>query len=99
MLKIDKDLKDDTLTILLDGRLDTLTAPLLEDEIKAIDENVKHLIINMTMLNYISSAGLRLMLSAQKKMNKQGDMIIKGANETLKEIFEVTGFIDILDFV
>lgn len=97
MLKIDKDLKDDTLTILLDGRLDTLTAPLLEDEIKSIDENVKHLVFNMTMLNYISSAGLRLMLSAQKKMNKQGDMIIKGANETLKEIFEVTGFLEILN--
>ncbi len=97
MLKIDKDLKDDTLTILLDGRLDTLTAPSLEDEIKAIDENVKHLVFNMVMLNYISSAGLRLMLSAQKKMNKQGDMVIKGANETLKEIFEVTGFLDILN--
>lgn len=97
MLKIDKDLKDDTLTILLDGRLDTLTAPLLEDEIKNIDKNVKHLVFNMAMLNYISSAGLRLMLSAQKKMNKQGDMIIKGANETLKEIFEVTGFLEILN--
>ncbi len=97
MLKIDKDLNNDTLTILLDGRLDTLTAPLLEEEIKSIDENVKHLVFNMTMLNYISSAGLRLMLSAQKKMNKQGDMVIKGANETLKEIFEVTGFLEILN--
>ena len=97
MLKIEKDLNNDTLTILLDGRLDTLTAPLLEEEIKSIDENVKHLVFNMTMLNYISSAGLRLMLSAQKKMNKQGDMVIKGANETLKEIFEVTGFLEILN--
>ena len=77
------------------GRLDTTTAPQLEAEIKQLD-GITNLIFDFEELEYLSSAGLRVLLTAQKTMNKQGEMIIKKVNETINEIFEVTGFIDIL---
>lgn len=77
------------------GRLDTTTAPQLEAEIKQLD-GITNLIFDFEELEYLSSAGLRVLLTAQKTMNKQGEMIIKNVNETINEIFEVTGFIDIL---
>ncbi len=84
------------LTIALGGRLDTTTAPELETKLKASLDGISFLTFDLKDLEYISSAGLRILLSAQKTMNKQGGMVIKGANENLMEIFEVTGFVDIL---
>lgn len=85
------------LTVTLDGRLDTGTSPKLEAELKHSINDVTSLIFDLTNLDYISSAGLRVLLSAQKAMNKQGSMKVTGANETIMEIFEVTGFVDILN--
>ena len=85
-----------TLTVALDGRLDTTTAPQLESELKASLEGVQTLVLDFAELTYLSSAGLRVLLAAQKIMNKQGSMRVKNVNETIQEIFEVTGFCDIL---
>ncbi len=85
-----------TLNITLQGRLDTTTAPQLEEVISTSLEGVTTLIFDFSSLDYISSAGLRVLLSAQKQMNKQGEMKIMNVNETIMEIFEVTGFSDIL---
>ncbi len=84
------------LTIGLEGRLDTTTAPQLENELKTAVDGVEELVFDMKDLAYISSAGLRVLLSAQKVMNKQGTMVIRNANEEIMEIFDVTGFVDIL---
>ncbi len=87
------------LTVTLEGRLDTTTAPQLEAELKSSLEGVDSLTLNFEKLEYLSSAGLRVILSAQKIMNKQGEMVIKNVNETIMEVFEVTGFVDILTIV
>lgn len=87
------------LTVTLEGRLDTTTAPQLETELKSSLEGVDSLTLNFEKLEYLSSAGLRVILSAQKIMNKQGEMVIKNVNETIMEVFEVTGFVDILTIV
>ena len=84
------------LTITLEGRLDTTTAPELETERKTALDGVTELVFDIKDLAYISSAGLRVLLSAQKVMNKQGSMVIRGASEEVMEIFDVTGFVDIL---
>lgn len=84
------------LTIAVAGRLDTTTAPELDAAIKSSTEGLTSLIFDLSALEYISSAGLRVLLSAQKIMNKQGSMVVKNANETVSEVFEVTGFSDIL---
>ena len=84
------------LTITIAGRLDTTTAPQLEAELKQSYAGVEKLILDFADLEYLSSAGLRVLLQAQKTMNKQGEMIIRHVNETINDIFEVTGFIDIL---
>lgn len=97
MLYVDKDLQDDTLTVSLEGRLDTTTSPDFENELKESLEGVKTLVFDFEKLEYISSAGLRVMLSAQKIMNKQGEMTIKNASDDVLEVFEITGFIDILN--
>lgn len=96
MLTIEKRTNESKLTIALTGRLDTTTAPVLEKELKASLDGVTALTIDMAGLEYISSAGLRVLLSAQKIMNKQGEMKVTNVNETIMEIFEVTGFSDIL---
>ena len=80
----------------MEGRLDTVTAPDLENELKASLNDVTELTLDFEKLEYISSAGLRVLLSAQKQMSKQGTMKIVHVNDTIMEIFEVTGFIDIL---
>ena len=95
-MKITKALKDSELTIALEGRLDTTTAPDLEAELKQSLDGVTSLIMDFTSLEYISSAGLRVLLAAQKTMNKQGKMVVRHANDTIQEVFEVTGFSDIL---
>ena len=96
MLNITKNTNETELTVSLTGRLDTTTAPELEKELKASLDGVTTLVIDMTALDYISSAGLRVLLSAQKTMNKQGEMKVVHVGETIMEIFEVTGFSDIL---
>ena len=96
MLNIEKKAEGKNLMMTLTGRLDTTTAPDLEKEVKESIEGVENLDFDFTSLEYISSAGLRVLLSAQKIMNKQGNMVIKNASDKVKEIFEVTGFADIL---
>ena len=96
MLNIEKNTNETGLTFALTGRLDTTTAPELEKELKASLDGVTTLVIDMTALDYISSAGLRVLLSAQKTMNKQGEMKVVHVGETIMEIFEVTEFSDIL---
>ena len=95
-MTIEKTLNGTELTIDLIGRLDTTTAPQLEAELKQNISGVEKLVLNFAALEYLSSAGLRVLLAAQKVMNKQGEMIIRNVNETIAEIFEVTGFSDIL---
>ena len=85
-----------TLTVALEGRLDTTTAPELEKALQAADASVTELILDFAGLAYVSSAGLRVLLTTQKKMNKQGKMIIRNVCDDIKEIFEITGFLDIL---
>jgi anti-sigma B factor antagonist len=97
MLNIKQEKDGEKLTVALEGRLDTTTAPSLEEEVKNSIEGIKELVFDLKDLVYVSSAGLRVLLSAQKTMNKQGNMIIRNANEEVMEIFEVTGFIDILN--
>lgn len=98
MLTITKTAEGSALTISLAGRLDTTSAPQLEGELKNSLGSVTELQLDLAQLEYISSAGLRVILSAQKIMNKQGKMTVSGANETVMEIFEVTGFSDFLTF-
>ena len=93
---IEKNLNGTELTVTIAGRLDTTTAPQLEAEFKQNINGVEKLVLDFAALEYLSSAGLRVLLAVQKVMNKQGEMIIKNVNETINEIFEVTGFIDIL---
>ena len=95
-MTIDKKTAGSELTLTLIGRLDTNTAPQLEAELKNSLEGVEHLVLDFAALDYLSSAGLRVLLAAQKVMNRQGDMVVRGVNETISEIFEVTGFCDIL---
>lgn len=95
-MTIEKNVSDRTLTLRLTGRLDTTTAPQLEAELKKSISGVEKLIFDFQELEYLSSAGLRVLLAAQKVMNKQGQMIVRNVNETISEIFEVTGFADIL---
>ncbi len=95
-MTIDKTLNGGELTIALGGRLDTTTAPELEKELKASLDGVTGLIFDLDGLEFISSAGLRVLLFAQKKMNAQGEMRVINASEPIMEIFEVTGFSDIL---
>ncbi len=96
MLNIEKKSEGKNLSFILSGRLDTTTAPDLEKEVKGNIEGVEKLEFDFKDLLYISSAGLRVLLSAQKTMNKQGEMIVKNCSDEILDIFEVTGFSDIL---
>ncbi len=84
------------LSIELEGRLDTTTAPQLEAKLKQNIIGCENLMMDFAKLEYISSAGLRVLLAAQKVMNKQGNMVIKNVNDTIMEVFEITGFADVL---
>ena len=97
MLNIEKQKDGSSFTIALEGRLDTTTAPELEAVVKDELSGINSLVVDMAKLEYISSAGLRVLLSAQKIMNAQGSMVIKNASEDIMEIFDVTGFTDILN--
>lgn len=95
-MTINKNVEGSRLALELEGRLDTVTTPKLEAELKQSLNDVTELIFDFSNLEYISSAGLRVLLAAQKTMNKQGSMVIKNVNETIMEVFDVTGFSDIL---
>lgn len=95
-MEIKKMKNESELNLVIEGRLDTTTAPQLEAELKQNINGVETLILDFAKLEYLSSAGLRVLLAAQKVMNKQGEMIIRNVNETIAEIFEITGFSDIL---
>ena len=95
-MTITKAAEADKLELKVAGRLDTSTAPQLEKELSESLTGVKELVMDFQDLEYISSAGLRVLLSAQKIMNRQGSMKVTGVNEIVMEIFEVTGFTDIL---
>ncbi len=85
-----------TLEANVEERLDTTTAPILEKEMSGQMEGVTQLVLNFENLEYISSAGLRVLLSFQKIMNEQGKMVVRNVNETVMEVFDITGFVDIL---
>ena len=91
-----KESNGSALTIKVEGRLDTITAPKLEAELKSSISGVTTLTFDFSNLEYISSAGLRVLLSAKKIMKKQGGMVVRNVNSTVMEIFEVTGFSDFL---
>ena len=95
-MKITTNANGTALNIALEGRLDTTTAPELEKELKAVIESADALVLDFGELDYISSAGLRVLLSAHKAMSKQGAMKVTNVNEMVMEVFEVTGFSDIL---
>ena len=96
-MELKKEVNGSSLTITLDGRLDTTTAPQLEAEVSGGLNGITDLTIDMAKLVYVSSAGLRVLLKAQKIMNKQGKMTVKNASQEIKEIFEVTGFDELLN--
>ena len=95
-MTITKTQDQNSLTLFLEGRLDTTTSPQLEAELSASLDGVKQLTLDLQQLAYLSSAGLRVILGAQKRMNKQGQMVVRNVNDTIMEVFEVTGFVDIL---
>ena len=96
-MTINKTKNGSSLTIILEGRLDTTTSPEVEKEINSSLNGIDELVFDLAKLEYISSAGLRVLLHAKKVMSSQGKMIVCGANETVNEVFEITGFSDILD--
>lgn len=87
---------DSTLTLSVEGRLDTLTAAQFEEELKQTLDGITELILDFQKLQYISSAGLRVLLAAQKTMNRQGAMRLVGVSEPVREVFDITGFSDFL---
>ena len=98
-MTINKEVNGSKLNMALVGRLDTTTSPELEEELKTSLDDIQELVFDFAQLEYISSAGLRVLLVAQKIMNKQGSMKVCNVNEMIMEVFEVTGFVDILTIV
>ncbi len=95
-MTIDKKTHGTTLTVTLSGRLDTNTSPQLEAELRDSLDGVTELVFDFGELGYLSSAGLRVLLACQKTMNKQGSMVVRHINDTIREVFDITGFSDIL---
>jgi anti-sigma B factor antagonist len=98
IMNINKSANGTELTMAIVGRLDTVTAPEFEAELKASIGGVESLILDLAELEYTSSAGLRIILMAQKTMNKQGKMIVKNVNESVMEVFDITGMADFMTF-
>lgn len=99
-MQINKNLTGATLALEVEGRIDTTTAPMLEAELKhSVTSDVQNLIFDFAKVEYISSAGLRVLLAAQKVMKKQGTMTVQHVNDVIMEVFEITGFSDILTIV
>ena len=97
-MKISKTLNKDELTIAVIGELNTTTYQELEDVVKNSLNGIKKLVFDFKELEYISSAGLRVLLVSKKLMDQQGKLVVKHANSSVKEIFDITGFTNILDF-
>ena len=95
-MTIEKKINGEAVTLVVSGRLDTQTAPELENELDAVLNGIKELTFDMSNLEYVSSAGLRVILKAQKAMNAQGSMKLTGVNDSIMEVFDITGFLDIL---
>lgn len=95
-MTIEKTTENEKVILTVSGRLDTTTAPELEAALDEVLENTKELIFNLENLEYISSAGLRVILKAQKSMNTKGSMKLTGVNDSIMEVFDITGFLDIL---
>lgn len=95
-MTIQKNIQNEKAVFTVSGRLDTQTAPELEQALDNLEESCTQLILDMSDLAYISSAGLRVILKAQKYMNTKGEMKLTGVNESVMEVFEITGFLDIL---
>lgn len=95
-MEIIKESNGTALTLKLQGRLDTATAPELERELKHSLDGVQALTLDLEQLEYISSAGLRVLLTAQKTMNKQGSMVVRHVCQMVMEVFDLTGFSDFL---
>lgn len=96
-MNIEKTITDSAVALKLIGRLDTTTAPELEAVVDGCVAGIKELVLDCSALEYVSSAGLRVILKAQKLMNTQGSMKVTNVNETIMEVFEITGFADILN--
>ena len=96
-MTITKKTEGTAVIIALEGRLDTSTAPELEAELNASLDGIKDLTLDLAQLLYLSSAGLRVILAAQKRMNKQGSMVVTHVCDEIMEVFEITGFVDILN--
>ena len=94
---IEKQVTDSAMTIKVIGRLDSVTSPQLEEITSKELEGITDLTFDFSELEYISSAGLRVILISQKTMNNQGKMRVTGINQEVRDIFEVTGFVDIID--
>ena len=95
-MTIEKNVNGTVLTLKIAGRLDTTTAPALEAAIDDCAAEIQERILDCGELEYVSSAGLRVILKAQKQMNAKGSMKLTGVNETVMEVFDITGFADIL---
>ena len=95
-MTIEKKINGEALTLIVSGRLDTQTAPELENELDSVLADIKELTFDFANLEYVSSAGLRVILKAQKAMNAQGSMKLTGVNDSIMEVFDITGFLDIL---
>ena len=95
-MTIEKKINGESVTLIVSGRLDTQTAPELEKELDSVLADIKELTFDFANLEYVSSAGLRVILKAQKAMNAQGSMKLTGVNDSIMEVFDITGFLDIL---
>ena len=95
-MMIEKNTSGSATTLKIIGRLDTATAPVLEAAIDGCVAEIKKLVLDCSALEYVSSAGLRVILKAQKQMNARGSMKLTDVNETIMEVFDITGFADIL---
>ena len=98
-MTITKNVDGEKITLIPEGMLDTAHAVTFEQEVDKAAEETKDLTIDLSKISYISSSGLRILLKAQKKMRMKGKMQVKNINDNIKEVFEVTGFMDILTIV
>ena len=99
-MEINRKVEDSAVTLEISGRLEAVTAPRLESEFSALAADVKNLTLDFTDLEYVSSAGLRAILVAQRMMNaREGTMVLKGVNASVMNILQITGFAPILKFV
>lgn len=96
MLNISKNIGEDKLIVKIEGRLDTNTAPKLDSSLKEDINNIKYLELDLSELMYISSAGLRVILATQKIMSNNGEMVVSNVQDMVMEVFEATGFSDVL---